>query len=195
MGKNKGGRQGVLRSVNTKRYEAWLQDPGKVMGWIGKFNLEKLLDKSGGLAKISNFLPDYVAEGVLEVLKQVPAKHWNVTEAERNPADNNIAHKFWSSKTAPGLEAIVRAISVLQPGRINTFSAGKYEKSNHIEPHDDRAYADVVVEVCASPRGPSFSAEPNVCQKKWRLKAAGAIVKGRGSYVAEGSAQTHCAAL
>jgi len=155
----------VLRSVNTKRYEAWLQDPGKVMGWIGKFNLEKLLDKSGGLAKISNFLPDYVAEGVLEVLKQVPAKHWNVTEAERNPADNNIAHKFWSSKTAPGLEAIVRAISVLQPGRINTFSAGKYEKSNHIEPHDDRAYADVVVEVCASPADRVFQQNPMFVKK------------------------------
>ena len=102
--------------------------------------------QNGGLVKISNFFPSFVANGILSVLEAISPRHWNVTEAARDHASNNIAHKFWSSKTAPGLESIVRAISVLQPGRLNTFSAGKYEKSNHIEPHDDRAYADVYLE-------------------------------------------------
>mmetsp|Transcript_29756 Transcript_29756/g.60081 ORF Transcript_29756/g.60081 Transcript_29756/m.60081 type:complete len:226 (+) Transcript_29756:322-999(+) len=32
------------------------------------------------------------------------------------------------------------------PGRLHTFSAGKYVRTNRIEPHDDRAYTDVQME-------------------------------------------------
>jgi hypothetical protein len=37
-----------------------------------------------------------------------------------------------------GLPELMRAISMLSPGSLNTFSAGKYEETDHIEPHDDR---------------------------------------------------------
>jgi len=37
-----------------------------------------------------------------------------------------------------GLAELTRAISMLSPGSLNTFSAGKYEQTDHIEPHDDR---------------------------------------------------------
>lgn len=134
-GGGKGGGEGARPGGAGKRSSAWLNDPCKVMGWVGKHKLEKMLDKGGGLVKISNFFPNDVAEGILEVIEKISPKHWNVTEATRDFAKNNIAHKFWSSKTAPGLADIFRAISVLQPGRLSTFSAGKYEQSNHIEPH------------------------------------------------------------
>jgi len=32
------------------------------------------------------------------------------------------------------------------PENLATFSAGKYEKSHHIAPHDDRAYTDVLMD-------------------------------------------------
>jgi hypothetical protein len=113
------------RGAVSKKFEAWINDPGKVMGCVAKYPLESMLDAGGGIVKISNFFPEFVADGILEALEAIPAKHWNVTEAVRDHASNNIAHKFWSSKTAPSLESIFRAVSVLQPGRLNTFSAGK----------------------------------------------------------------------
>ena len=145
LGTAMSGRRGGKGAA--KRYEQWINDPSKVMGWVGKYNLDELLEHGGGLVKIPNFFPGFVAEGMLEVLESIPGRHWNVTEATRDVASNNIAHKFWSSKTAPGVEAIGRAISILQPGRLHSgFSAGKYEQSNHIEPHDDRAYTDVFLD-------------------------------------------------
>ena len=140
-----GSAGGTGATAGAKKFQAWINDPGKVLAWVGKYRIEKMLDQGGGLVKIPHFFPEFVADGILDVLETIPAKHWNVTEAERDLSNNNIAHKFWSSKTAPGLAEIFRTISVLQPGRLNTFSAGKYEKSNHIEPHDDRAYTDVFV--------------------------------------------------
>jgi len=83
------------RGAGQKKFEAWINDPGKVMAWVCKHKLEELLDDGGGLAKITNFFPDFVAEGILHVLQSAPAKHWNVTEAARDHTKNNIAHKFW----------------------------------------------------------------------------------------------------
>lgn len=89
-------RRGRSKSAVNQKFEAWINDPDKVMGWVCKYNLEKMLDKSGGLVKIHNFFPRFVADGILSVLESTPSKHWNVTEAERDHAKNNIAHKFWS---------------------------------------------------------------------------------------------------
>ena len=169
--KTKGG-----RGAASGKFEAWINDPGKVMGCVAKYPLESMLDEGGGIVKISHFFPDFVAEGILEVLEAIPAKHWNVTEAARDPTSNNIAHKFWSSKTATGLEAIFRAIAVLQPGRLNTFSAGKYEKSNHIEPHDDRAYTDVLVEGNAKIKCSRDIAIIYYLTKDWAASDGGVLV-------------------
>jgi hypothetical protein len=105
-------------------------------------------------------------------------RQWNATEAYRDQATNNIGHKFWSTKTArgnvqlsgasvlraplgpqrlltaarAGLPELTRAISMLSPGSLNTFSAGKYEQSDHIEPHDDRHVAPGQ-RACARARG------------------------------------------
>jgi hypothetical protein len=36
-----------------------------------------------------------------------------------------------------------RALSLLLPGRLHTFSAARYMAGDNIAPHDDKAYADV----------------------------------------------------
>ena len=90
------GKRSRSRNAVNSKFEAWINDPDKVMGWVCKHNLEKMLDKGGGLVKIPNFFPSFVADGILSVLESIPSQNWNVTEAERDHAKNNIAHKFWS---------------------------------------------------------------------------------------------------
>jgi hypothetical protein len=48
------------------------------------------------------------------VLENLGPEEWNVTEAARDFSSNNIAHKFWSCKTALGMAEIFRALCVLQ---------------------------------------------------------------------------------
>jgi hypothetical protein len=136
------------RNKKQKRagWKTWLNDPSKVMEWMDKYDLDKMLDENQGIVKISNFFPSAVADGILNSVETIPSSGWNVTESSRDLSKNNISHKFWSSKTASNLPNIFRAIEILQPGRFSTFSAGKYEQSDHIEPHDDRAYADVMLD-------------------------------------------------
>ncbi len=45
---------------------------------------------SAGLAKVSNFLPDAVAKGVLRDLAAVPESKWNDTSASDDYTHNNI---------------------------------------------------------------------------------------------------------
>lgn len=42
-----------------------------------------------------------------------------------------------------GIEEAVRALSLLLPGELHSFSAAKYLEGNHIDPHDDRSYTQV----------------------------------------------------
>ena len=46
-----------------------------------------MLENTGGLLKISNFLPTWVADGALEMIEGI--KDWNKTEAD---------HELWSVK-------------------------------------------------------------------------------------------------
>lgn len=47
-------------------------------------------------------------------------EEWRVTEAARNLSENNISHKFWSTKKAMGLEEVTRMFSCLLPGEISS---------------------------------------------------------------------------
>lgn len=72
---------------------------------------------------------------------------WHQSSAKERK-HNNIEHEFRSIKAAPGtsLEAFLRVFSAIRPGELNAFSAGKYERSHMIAPHDDRAYTDCVMD-------------------------------------------------
>mmetsp|Transcript_17382 Transcript_17382/g.29791 ORF Transcript_17382/g.29791 Transcript_17382/m.29791 type:complete len:484 (+) Transcript_17382:80-1531(+) len=124
----------------------WLDSYSKVSKWMERYDLETLLEESGGLVKISNFLPRHVAEGVLTDLQNIPDHQWNATEASADYTNNNINHSFKSAKSAKGLERIFRTLSLLLPDALWTFSSAKYQQSDHIEAHDDRAYTDVKME-------------------------------------------------
>ena len=166
--RNKGAQRSKLSWLS------WLEDPVKVMDWMDKYNLDTMLDKSQGIVKISNFFPTSVAEGILHSVETT--KEWNVTESPRDLTKNNISHKFWSSKTAANLSNIFRAIGILQPGHLSTFSAGKYERSNHIEPHDDRAYTNVMLEDGAQIRCSRDIAVIYYLTKDWKESDGGTLV-------------------
>lgn len=103
--------------------------------------------------KIRNFLPPAAAAGLLALLRRLPPSAWNDTSAARDYAHNDISHAFESTKEAGAAAAggplgaelakAFRALSLLQPGALFTFSAARYTRGHHIEPHDDRAYTNV----------------------------------------------------
>eukprot|EP00283_Hemiselmis_rufescens_P014790 CAMPEP_0173459138 /NCGR_PEP_ID=MMETSP1357-20121228/60883_1 /TAXON_ID=77926 /ORGANISM="Hemiselmis rufescens, Strain PCC563" /LENGTH=54 /DNA_ID=CAMNT_0014426567 /DNA_START=24 /DNA_END=185 /DNA_ORIENTATION=- len=54
-----------------------------------------------------------------------------MTAASRDHTTNNISHKFWSTKSARGLDEVTRVFSCLMPEMLNTaFSAAKYAKTH-----------------------------------------------------------------
>jgi hypothetical protein len=148
---------------------AWLNDYGAVARAVGRHgDLERKLDAGGGLVKLSApFLPQWVAEAALAALRALPPDTWNATAAARDLKYNNIAHAFDSTKGQQGggkggsgsggsgsssktaraacaaLQKLFRAVGLLLPGEVASFSAARYGAGHHIEPHDDRAYTDV----------------------------------------------------
>lgn len=70
----KGGKKARLK------FRKWLKSFEDVSAWFGKHgDLEQLLEEHGGLVKIDNFLPTFVAEGMLEMLQSIDEKTWNVS--------------------------------------------------------------------------------------------------------------------
>eukprot|EP01121_Diplochlamys_sp_Union-15-3_P022170 TRINITY_DN9360_c0_g1_i4.p1 TRINITY_DN9360_c0_g1~~TRINITY_DN9360_c0_g1_i4.p1 ORF type:complete len:224 (+),score=42.17 TRINITY_DN9360_c0_g1_i4:50-721(+) len=132
-------------SDSTISFWDWVETFEYVDEWMEKYDLESLLEENG-LVKISNFLPDFIAEGALQLLENVPSEDWVKTYSKENYQQNDIEHSFLSTKCGLGVPELCRVISILLPGELNTFSAAKYEKTHHIMPHDDRAYTDVLME-------------------------------------------------
>ncbi|GLC38925.1 hypothetical protein PLESTB_000462000 [Pleodorina starrii] len=124
-------------------YERWINNFKVASSWIEKHDVERAVDANGGLVRIENFLPEFVAEGILATVAAVPEERWNDTSASTDYRQNNISHSFSSVKHARGLDAVVRLFSLVRPDSLNAFSAAKYCKQDHIAPHDDRAYTQV----------------------------------------------------
>ncbi|KXZ57006.1 hypothetical protein GPECTOR_1g909 [Gonium pectorale] len=110
---------------------------------IAKHDVEGAVERAGGLVRIENFLPEFVAEGILATIEAVSDEQWNETSAREDYTHNNIDHSFSSVKQARGLDAVTRLFSLVRPGALNSFSAARYCRSDHIAPHDDRAYTQV----------------------------------------------------
>lgn len=129
---------------NDQQFRRWINCYPAVSKCLGQYDLERLLDDNGGIVKIPNCLPDFVAEGILALLHNLPDSTWNDTSAQQDYTHNNIDHAFWSTKQAPGLEEVFRVFSLLLPDSLHTFSAAKYCQNHHIALHDDRAYTKVL---------------------------------------------------
>jgi hypothetical protein len=114
-----------------------------VQKWARQYPLEKLVDENRGIVKIANFFPPSVAEYLHHVLIEMPEDQWVDTLSERNYAENRIAHRFFSIKHHPVVQAVARTLGLLAPIHFNTFSAAKYLNEHHIETHDDEAPASV----------------------------------------------------
>ncbi|KAL4546160.1 hypothetical protein Ndes2526B_g05255 [Nannochloris sp. 'desiccata'] len=125
----------------------WLDDYQKVSKWLSKWDLEHLIEENNGIYKIKNFFPPFVAEEALNILERLPATAWLSTAAKEDYTHNNIEHSFLSTKTgSKDLEILLRVFSILLPDHLNAFSAGKYQISDKIDTHDDRAYTNIRME-------------------------------------------------
>jgi len=66
---------------NINKLWKWLDSYELVSSAIEKHgDLVELLEAGGGICKIDKFLPEFAAEGILEVLEQCEESEWNVSE-------------------------------------------------------------------------------------------------------------------
>jgi hypothetical protein len=113
-----------------ERFERWIGSYEQVSKWLSKYEpLETQLDRNDGFIRIENFLPEFVASEILEVLKQLPEKRWDVRETTQ---DVQAIHRFNSAKPMPGNESddlhmITRLFSSLLPEKMHTFQAGEQQ--------------------------------------------------------------------
>ena len=142
-----GGNGGAeARSDSQLPYKKWLASYASVSRWFAQYDIERLLDEHGGLVRLRNFLPPHVAQGAFDVVRRIKDAHWIRTDSAKDYASNNIEHAFYSCKSAPGLEELLRIFVAWQPERLQSFSAAKYECTHHIEPHDDCAFTTVAMD-------------------------------------------------
>lgn len=126
---------------------SWIASYSKVSRWLSQWDLLQLLDQNDGLIKIPNFLPPIIADEALRIVEAVPQRLWLPTAADQDESANNISHSFLSTKRgSPELEDLLRVFTLLLPETLQVFSAAKYSKSDHIAPHDDRAYVPIHLE-------------------------------------------------
>jgi Rps23 Pro-64 3,4-dihydroxylase Tpa1-like proline 4-hydroxylase len=125
---------------NSKKFHALHFEVNSV---IDNCNLLHLLEQNNGLVKISNFLPESVAQRISEALQDIRETTWNATESEQDYEHNNIAHSFVSAKDFPHSEYIFNIFRRLLPEKESTFSAARYTTGHFIETHDDKAYKNI----------------------------------------------------
>ena len=114
--------------------------------WLAQWDIPQLLEANNDFIKIQNFLPPAIAEEALRIVEGIPDSNWLPTEADQDYTHNNIEHSFVSTKQGPNLEALLRVFTILLPEHLNVFSAAKYQRSDRIAPHDDKAYTPIQME-------------------------------------------------
>eukprot|EP00124_Ichthyophonus_hoferi_P002263 Ihof_evm9s147 gene=Ihof_evmTU9s147 len=109
--------------------------------WMKQYDWEKIVDSNGGLAKISNFLPEDVANKMLETFEGITDDEWAIVTAEEQKTNyaTNVAHTFYGTKQFSNSHAILDMFRCVMPDRAAVFTAGKYLEGDFIEKHDDRA--------------------------------------------------------
>ena len=95
-------------------------------------DIERRLDEGGGFVKIRNFMPEAVAEHALSTLAGFGEEEWGT--------DQGDCHHFGSIScdNVEGYEnlmEIARPLWLMLPGRVPTFSAGRYGRGHHIARH------------------------------------------------------------
>jgi len=125
----------------------WLSDPGTVAAWAKQYDLQRLLEEGKGFARISNLLPEFVAEHALGAFRKLPARAWERTgAADRDDSGygDSIPHHFslFEVEDHQDLLDVSRALWQLLPEAVPNFTAARYGPSDHIAPHDDLVKED-----------------------------------------------------
>ncbi|CAE7587568.1 RIOX1 [Symbiodinium natans] len=132
-----------LDAPTLREAEAFLLNYKLASTWLHRVRLREKLS-AGGVVRLRGALPDSVARLALRTLEELPNASWNLTQAGRDAARNNVAHRFSSRRFgSETLDRLFRVLGELLPGELNSFSAGRYLQGDHIERHDDRQYTDV----------------------------------------------------
>jgi|EP01047_Picozoa_sp_COSAG01_P076295 hypothetical protein len=117
-------------ACNAEHFLASLSEMYSAVAQHG--NIERELARQGGFLKIRNFLPEAVAEHALATLESFADDEW--------VADTGDCHRF-ASISCDGCEGyerlcqIARPLWLMLPGRVPTFSAGRYGRGHHIARH------------------------------------------------------------
>ena len=116
----------MIEAAKRLEAQAWLKSYSKASKWLARWDLPALLEQHHGLVKVSRFFPEHVAEEALRILEGIGEQQWLPTEATEDVASNNIHHSFRSTKQGPGLEALLRAFTLLLPDQLHALSAARY---------------------------------------------------------------------
>jgi hypothetical protein len=72
--------KGRKPSTTWNKLLKWLDSFDKVSAAVEKHgDLKQLLKQGGGICKVENFLPDFVAEGIYQLLETFTEEDWNVS--------------------------------------------------------------------------------------------------------------------
>eukprot|EP01101_Sappina_pedata_P000904 TRINITY_DN11046_c0_g1_i1.p1 TRINITY_DN11046_c0_g1~~TRINITY_DN11046_c0_g1_i1.p1 ORF type:complete len:391 (+),score=101.59 TRINITY_DN11046_c0_g1_i1:43-1215(+) len=104
--------QSLARNLNKAVTKMWTQCRNRTrlsradlyMASIPKsvhLGMESMLDSAGGILRIPDFLPRDIAEKLATVVESIGDQEWILTEAIRDATQNNVDHRFFSSKTFP----------------------------------------------------------------------------------------------
>ena len=64
--------------------------------------LEEMLTREGGIVRILNFLPGWVAQEMLRILQMLPQQQW---EVQQNSCEQETVHRFHVAQPAPAVAA------------------------------------------------------------------------------------------
>ena len=108
-----------------------------LVAWGKAFKLEEQLEKNNGIVVIDDFLPSEAALEVRELLQTSDRSIWKLNADDGD--DDDTPHQFLSASanSDPGFSAATRAIWSLMTDHLPSFSAARYNTSDHIALHDD----------------------------------------------------------
>jgi hypothetical protein len=120
--------------VPSCRYRAFTDSVGDMRQWFMRHDIAKLVEEGDGIAQISDFLPEDVAEAALSEMEAIPEGQWHreqsgdsSSKAELGDAEPEVgSDHFFSAcdqESAPAISGLARALWVAQPQCMPCFSA------------------------------------------------------------------------
>lgn len=101
-----------------------------------------LLLERGGIIRVTNLLPEELAEGALRALQDVNTSDWTVSSTATvayGAKSDAIEHEYsaFNASTGSALDEAKRKLGTILPEYWAGFQAARYQKNGLIAPHDD----------------------------------------------------------